>query len=99
MTRINRVNLSVFVQHYFLSGLPKKIAKQDFLGKGDDGFNMVKAGGNAHALQTKNHQRRSRLRKCSFTAFSSSDNFIDTLIEGGRWLPSTFSTNIRRLRV
>lgn len=76
MTRINRVNLSAFVQHYFLSGLPKKIAKQDFLGKGDDGFNMVKAGGNAHALQTKNHQRRSRLRKCSFTTFSSFEVFV-----------------------
>lgn len=66
MTRINRVNFSAFVQHYFLSGLPKKIAKQDFLGKGDDGFNMVKAGGNAHALQTKKPSATQQAKKMQF---------------------------------
>ena len=69
----NDYKMSVFGEH--ISGLPKT-ARMRFLGRGGDGFKMVKAGGNAHALQTKNHQRRSRLRKCSFTAFSSFEDFV-----------------------
>ena len=84
----NGGEMGVFGKH--ISGLPKT-ARMRFLGRGGDGFKMVKAGGNAHALQTKNHQRRSRLRKCSFTAFSPVSNYSNISEAGNIKLPAFYN--------
>lgn len=84
----NDYKMSVFGEH--ISGLPKT-ARMRFLGRGGDGFKMVKAGGNAHALQTKNHQRRSRLRKCSKRAFSPVGNYSSISEAGGKLLPALYN--------
>lgn len=83
-------DMGVFGEH--ISGLPKT-ARMRFLGRGGDGFKMVKAGGNAHALQTKNHQRRSRLRKCSKRAFSPVGNY-NSISEAGGNLPPAFNIEV-----
>lgn len=82
---ITKVNLWLYREH--ISGFPKTAGTR-FLGRGDDGFKIVKAGGNAHALQTKNHQRRSRLRKCSFTAFSPVGYYSNISMAGDKLPPA-----------